>query len=65
MRIDLFYCMCCVVVCNSEHCAYVQQDDALAALLTVEETVMFHAHLRLPALMSWKEKQERVRVPTY
>ena len=46
---------------NRQSCAYVHQDDALSPLLTVQETVMFHAHMRLPSSMSWKEKQDRVR----
>eukprot|EP00897_Mesotaenium_endlicherianum_P006361 jgi/Mesen1/5753/ME000292S04850 len=40
--------------------AYVMQDDALFAQLTVRETLMYSARLRLPAAMSTPEKAARV-----
>eukprot|EP00039_Didymoeca_costata_P012713 m.184618 g.184618 ORF g.184618 m.184618 type:complete len:667 (-) comp15561_c0_seq2:148-2148(-) len=40
--------------------AYVLQDDLLYAEMTVRETIMLSARLRLPASMSLKEKEERV-----
>ncbi|KAK3256822.1 hypothetical protein CYMTET_34063 [Cymbomonas tetramitiformis] len=40
--------------------AYVLQDDALFALSTVFETLMFTAQLRLPGDLSVKAKEERV-----
>ncbi|KAL3681208.1 hypothetical protein R1sor_024164 [Riccia sorocarpa] len=39
---------------------YVTQEDALFPLLTVRETLMFSARLRLPESMASSEKQERV-----
>ena len=36
------------------------QDDALYPTLTIRETLMFSARLRLPGKMSFREKQERV-----
>ena len=44
----------------SQHSAYIEQDDALFALSTVFETLMFAARLRLPASMSLEEKRSRV-----
>lgn len=40
---------------------YVMQDDALFPMLTVEETLLYSARLRLPASVSMTEKLERVR----
>jgi ABC-type multidrug transport system ATPase subunit len=40
--------------------AYVEQDDALFALSTVTETLMFAAQLRLPKTMPLAKKKERV-----
>ncbi|KAJ3391242.1 hypothetical protein HDU84_006306 [Entophlyctis sp. JEL0112] len=40
--------------------AYVDQDDLLLPSLTVRETLLFSANLRLPEGMSKKEKAERV-----
>ncbi|KAJ3394467.1 hypothetical protein HDU84_008463 [Entophlyctis sp. JEL0112] len=40
--------------------AYVDQDDLLLPSLTVRETLLFSANLRLPEAMSKKEKSERV-----
>ncbi|KCV73204.1 hypothetical protein H696_00747 [Fonticula alba] len=42
--------------------AYVLQDDRLLPRLTVQETILFAAKLRLPFGMSEKEKKSRVRV---
>eukprot|EP00271_Cylindrocystis_brebissonii_P015736 TRINITY_DN38726_c0_g1_i1.p1 TRINITY_DN38726_c0_g1~~TRINITY_DN38726_c0_g1_i1.p1 ORF type:complete len:608 (+),score=94.63 TRINITY_DN38726_c0_g1_i1:275-2098(+) len=39
---------------------YVMQDDALFPMLTVRETLLFSARLRLPNTMSFAEKKERV-----
>eukprot|EP00897_Mesotaenium_endlicherianum_P001005 jgi/Mesen1/10905/ME000095S10239 len=39
---------------------YVQQDDSLFKMLTVRETLMFSARLRLPSSMSRAEKEQRV-----
>eukprot|EP00850_Spirogloea_muscicola_P005787 SM000027S09568 [mRNA] locus=s27:52714:57126:- [translate_table: standard] len=39
---------------------YVMQDDALFPVLTVRETLLFSASLRLPGYMAWAEKVERV-----
>jgi ABC-type multidrug transport system ATPase subunit len=41
-------------------CAYVEQDDILFPSLTVFETLMYSARLRLPSNLSRKEKKERV-----
>jgi len=43
-----------------EQSAYVMQDDSHLALLTVRETFLYSALLRLPANMSKKEKVSRV-----
>ncbi|KAJ3083319.1 hypothetical protein HDU99_010950, partial [Rhizoclosmatium hyalinum] len=40
--------------------AYVDQDDLLLPSLTVRETLLFSAQLRLPESMPLKEKQDRV-----
>ncbi|KAI3836891.1 hypothetical protein MKW98_005224 [Papaver atlanticum] len=40
--------------------AYVMQDDLLFPMLTVEETLMFSAELRLPCLLSKSKKKARV-----
>jgi len=40
--------------------AYVEQDDALFALSTVQETLAFSAHLRLPAATSAEERDRRI-----
>ncbi|CAF3369437.1 unnamed protein product [Rotaria sp. Silwood1] len=39
---------------------YVMQDDLLSAYLTIEETLMFTAELRLPRTFTDKERQQRV-----
>ena len=44
----------------STRSAYIMQDDALFALSTVQETLMFAARLRLPAAMSLADKEKRV-----
>ncbi|KAL2916348.1 hypothetical protein HK105_204104 [Polyrhizophydium stewartii] len=41
-------------------CAYVEQDDLMHSTLTVEETIAYSAHLRLPSTMSRAEKAARV-----
>ncbi|PON86338.1 ABC transporter-like [Trema orientale] len=41
---------------------FVTQDDVLFPQLTVEETLVFSAFLRLPSIMSPKEKYERVEM---
>merc|ERR1712079_338514 len=41
--------------------AYVMQDDALFALSTVEETLMFVAHMRMPSNVPYSEKHRRVQ----
>ena len=41
---------------------FVTQDDVLFPQLTVEETLVFSAFLRLPSSMSPKEKYERVEM---
>ena len=40
---------------------YVMQDDLLNGYLTVEETLMYTAKLRLPRIFTNKERQERVK----
>jgi ABC-type multidrug transport system ATPase subunit len=42
-------------------CAYVEQDDLLFHTLTVTETLMLAAQLRLPRKMTYQEKVERVQ----
>jgi len=42
-------------------CAYVEQDDLLFHTLTVTETLMLAAQLRLPRKMSYAQKTERVK----
>ena len=42
------------------HSAYVMQDDLLHAMLTVRETIMFAAEMKLPNSMTRTEKEERV-----
>jgi ATP-binding cassette, subfamily G (WHITE), member 2 len=39
---------------------YVTQDDCLAGLLTVEETLRFYANLKLPSSVSAEEKARKV-----
>ncbi|KAH6563261.1 hypothetical protein BASA62_008687 [Batrachochytrium salamandrivorans] len=41
-------------------CAYVEQDDLMYTTLTVEETLMYSAFLRLPSDMSFSERIHRV-----
>ncbi|MCL7028908.1 hypothetical protein MKW94_002389 [Papaver nudicaule] len=41
--------------------AYVMQDDLLFPMLTVEETLMFSAHFRLPCSLTTREKNARVQ----
>lgn len=41
---------------------FVTQDDVLFPQLTVEETLVFAAFLRLPCKMSRRQKYERVEV---
>lgn len=40
--------------------SYVMQDDQLFPMLTVYETLMFAAEVRLPSSMSRSEKKKRV-----
>lgn len=48
-----------VITCHNFKFVAVQ-DDALYPTLTIRETLMFSARLRLPGTMSFREKQERV-----
>jgi ABC-type multidrug transport system ATPase subunit/ABC-type multidrug transport system permease subunit len=41
-------------------CGYVFQDDNLMSTMTVRESIMFSANLRLPDAMGYAEKSERV-----
>jgi ABC-type multidrug transport system ATPase subunit len=38
---------------------YVMQDDLLSGYLTVEETLMYTAELRLPRTFTYKQRKER------
>ena len=40
--------------------SYVMQEDALFGFSTVKETLMFAAELRLPASLSYEEKEQKV-----
>ena len=40
--------------------AYVLQDDIFFTNLTVRQTLLFTAYMKLPRSMTWKEKRQRV-----
>jgi ABC-type multidrug transport system ATPase subunit len=44
----------------TKQCAYVEQDDILFPALSVQETLMYSAVLRLPGSLSQKEKKAHV-----
>jgi len=43
-----------------KYCGYVWQEDLLMPYLTVMETLMFYAHIRLPPSMTMSEKRKQV-----
>ncbi len=46
---------------SSDIARVAEQDDCLKERLTVYETFMFYAHLRLPSHLTMAERRERVR----
>lgn len=46
---------------SSNFARVAEQDDCLKERLTVYETFMFYAHLRLPSHLTMAERRERVR----
>lgn len=54
----LYSCVCFYFLCN--RIGFVTQEDVLFPQLTVEETLIFSAFLRLPGNMSEQQKYARV-----
>jgi len=52
--------LCVINLCAGCRIGFVTQDDVLFPQLTVEETLVFAAFLRLPAFMSKQQKRDRV-----
>jgi len=52
--------LCVINLCAGCRIGFVTQDDVLFPQLTVEETLVFAAFLRLPACMSKQQKRDRV-----